>query len=118
MTEAPTTPPVGRHGLFTLHGVDPAILEKVASVKKRLWAIAQDCRLTVVAESGHQFQPTGATYVLVLAESHMSIHTYPEYSRAYVDLFTCNLGFDMNDAVAALNAHFAPTSIDWTATVR
>lgn len=111
-------PPVGRHGVFTIHGVDPAILETIEPVKKRLWAIAQDCRLTVVAESGHQFAPTGATYVLVLAESHMSIHTYPENGRAYVDLFTCNLDFDMAEAVAALQAHFGPASIDWTAAVR
>lgn len=110
--------PVGVHGMFALSGVAPALLEAADVVKARLWDVARDCRLNVVAETGHQFAPVGVTHVLVLAESHMSIHTYPETGRAYVDLFTCVLDFDMNVAVASLRAHFGAADIDWSSAVR
>ena len=46
--------------------------------------------LPVVKVCQHQFYPSGFTAVLLLAESHFSIHTFPEISSAYVDIFTCN----------------------------
>ena len=103
---------VGVHGMFVLRGVPPAVLERADDVKGRLWAVARDCRLNVVAEGGHQFSPVGVTHVLVLAESHMSIHTYPEHGRAYVDLFTCVLDFDMQLAVSALRRHFGGDAVE------
>jgi len=113
---------VGVHGMFVLSGVRPAALECENDVKARFAAVARDCRLNVVAECGHQFLPVGVTHVLVLAESHMSIHTYPEFGRAYVDLFTCVIDFDMTEAVTALRKHFAVADevveITWSAVYR
>jgi len=113
---------VGVHGMFVLSGVRPAALECENDVKARFAAVARDCRLNVVAECGHQFSPVGVTHVLVLAESHMSIHTYPEFGRAYVDLFTCVIDFDMTEAVTALRKHFAVADevvdITWSAVYR
>jgi S-adenosylmethionine decarboxylase proenzyme len=103
---------VGQHGIFVLRGVAPGALERIDEVRKRLWHVARDCDLNVVAESGHQFQPVGVTYVFVLAESHLSIHTYPERGNAYVDLFTCVLDFDMDQAVLALQRHFGEDGAD------
>lgn len=117
MDTAPAEPRVGQHAMFVLRGVAPAALETAAEVTARLWAVARACRLNVVAEVGHQFQPVGVTHVLVLAESHLSIHTYPEHGRAYVDLFTCALEFDMAEAVAALRAAFGG-EVDYTACYR
>lgn len=97
---------VGKHGLFVLNNVDPEYLKDVDVVRTKLWRVAKECDLNVVSESGHQFEPHGVTYVLVLAESHLSIHSYPEYGRAYLDLFTCSLDFDMERAVDAFMNNF------------
>jgi len=44
---------------------------------------------TVLQHTHHKFEPQGVTVVVVLAESHASIHTYPELEKAYVDFMTC-----------------------------
>lgn len=97
---------IGKHGLFTLRNVNPEHLKNIEIVRKKLWSVAKECDLNIVSESGHQFEPFGVTYVFVLAESHLSIHTYPENGNAYLDLFTCVLEFDMTRAVNALMNHF------------
>ena len=56
--------------------------------------VATQCNFTVVARSFHQFEPQGATGVLVLSESHFSAHTYPEDSTVYIDVFCCSHSFD------------------------
>ena len=73
---------------------DAACLKYVETIKPLLETIVTECDLHVVAEAGHQFQPFGATYVYVLEESHLSIHTYPEHASAYLDIFCCSLMFD------------------------
>lgn len=97
---------VGKHGLFTLKNVDPENLKDIDTVHKKLKNVAIECDLNIVSESGHQFEPYGVTYVFVLAESHLSIHTYPENGNAYIDIFTCVLEFDMTRAINALMNQF------------
>ncbi len=50
---------------------------------------ASNTRLTVLQSNKHDFYPHGTTCVLILAESHITVHTYPEDNKAYVDCFTC-----------------------------
>ena len=56
--------------------------------------IAKECNLTVVNSAFHQFEPFGVTGVLVLSESHFSVHTYPEDKKLYLDIFCCSETFD------------------------
>lgn len=107
------SPPVGKHWLIRLSNVLQSELESVETSRKHLWHIAQLCALNVVAENGFQFRPKGATYVLLLAESHLSIHTYPERQEAYIDLFTCNPEFQEEKLLNALRDTYPPdTTID------
>ena len=50
---------------------------------------ARDAGLTVVGERFFQFEPQGVTGTVLLAESHIAIHTWPEFSFASVDVYTC-----------------------------
>ena len=50
--------------------------------------------MTILSESFHKFAPQGVTGILSIAESHFSIHTWPEYAYAAVDIFTCGDAFD------------------------
>lgn len=59
---------------------------------------------TVLAELPVKFQPHGATCVLVLAESHLTVSTWPEHRLAHVDLFTCRADTDPEQAIAPLLA--------------
>jgi len=51
-------------------------------------------QLNVLDTSAHQFEPFGYTIVYLLSESHLSIHTYPEYHSCYIDIFCCNKNFN------------------------
>jgi S-adenosylmethionine decarboxylase len=50
---------------------------------------AIDCGAVVLGDSFHRFSPQGVSGVVIIAESHLSIHTWPEYGYAAVDIFTC-----------------------------
>jgi S-adenosylmethionine decarboxylase proenzyme len=60
---------------------------------------AIDCGAVVLGNSFHHFSPQGVSGVVVIAESHISIHTWPEYGYAAVDVFTC--GTTVNPEKAA-----------------
>jgi S-adenosylmethionine decarboxylase len=70
--------------------------------------------LTVVGQSAHQFDPEGATVVVLLAESHLAVHTWPELSFVTADVFVCNLNDDNETKAWALwerlKMEFAPNS--------
>jgi S-adenosylmethionine decarboxylase len=50
---------------------------------------AKEARATIVDISFHEFNPFGISGMVIIAESHLSIHTWPEYAYAAVDIFTC-----------------------------
>lgn len=77
------------HLLIELHGVAPATLDDVATLKAALLSAAAAARCTVLGVLEHKFQPQGASVVVLVAESHLSIHTWPEHGYAAVDIFTC-----------------------------
>lgn len=90
MTPAnPQSPPTGRHLLLELCDCPRTILDS----PERLESILKDCALrggaTVVSSNFHRFSPQGVSGVVVIAESHVTVHTWPEHGYAAVDVFTC-----------------------------
>jgi S-adenosylmethionine decarboxylase len=75
--------------------------------------IAERCGFTVVSRAFHQFEPHGATGVLVLSESHFSAHTYPELNRIYLDVFCCSPSFDANICASIIENEFSSLSASW-----
>jgi len=97
---ADATESVGVHMIARVsHVRHVTALRHLPILARLMRQIVDACRLTVVAETGHQFLPVGATHVFVLSESHCSVHTYPERAAAYIDLFVCDSQFE--PAVAA-----------------
>jgi len=80
---------LGKHLLLELKDCDKEVLNDVAFLKGALLAAASECGATVLGESFHQFNPHGVSGVMVIAESHLFIHTWPEYGYAAADIFTC-----------------------------
>jgi S-adenosylmethionine decarboxylase proenzyme len=81
--------PRGTHLLVECRGCTPAVLNDAERLEEALRAAAQAIGASVVSATFHAFSPHGVTGVLLLAESHLSIHTWPEYGFAALDLFTC-----------------------------
>ncbi len=92
---------VGTHVFGNLHGCPSELLEKVDVVSNILRSTVSESKLHSVGETFHQFEPIGVTGVIVLSESHLSVHTWPETGVVAVDVFTCgnegnaDLAFDI-----------------------
>ncbi|MTI29827.1 polyamine aminopropyltransferase [Xanthovirga aplysinae] len=80
---------LGRHIIVELYKCDPEILRDVVLVRKRMEEAAQEAGATIINSTFHHFSPLGVSGVVVIQESHLAIHTWPEYGYAAVDLFTC-----------------------------
>ncbi|HLH85367.1 MAG TPA: adenosylmethionine decarboxylase [Thermoplasmataceae archaeon] len=80
---------VGFQILADLYGVDPDLIGRVDS----LFPIVEDAvrvgKLTKISSDYYQFQPQGASGVVLLAESHLSFHTWPEHGLVTLDIYTC-----------------------------
>jgi len=77
------------HLLCDLWIEDVEILERVAPWREILLGAAEQIGATVIGQQFHQFAPGGITGFLLLAESHISVHTWPEEGLAAIDIFTC-----------------------------
>ena len=80
---------LGKHYLLELKDCNRATLNDLESLKKMLNTAAIEAGATVLGDSFHQFEPQGVSGVVVIAESHLFIHTWPECGYAAVDIFTC-----------------------------
>jgi len=80
---------LGTHLLVELRDCNPEILKDLKRVKNAMVSAAKEAKATIVDISFHEFNPFGISGMVVIAESHLSIHTWPEYSYAAVDIFTC-----------------------------
>ena len=82
--------PAGLHVLADLHGIAPALLTDAARIDALLRAAALAAGARILHSHFHTFGPgMGVTGVLLLAESHISIHTWPEVGFAAADIFMC-----------------------------
>lgn len=80
---------LGRQVLAELLECDKKRLNDLDYVKKAMIEAAIDSNATVVGYKFHKFAPQGVSGVVIIAESHLAIHTWPEHGYAAVDIFTC-----------------------------
>ena len=80
---------LGAHLLLELKDCDSKLLNDLECVREVLIQAAIESGATIVGETFHKFDPIGVTGILAIAESHIGVHTWPEYSYAAADIFTC-----------------------------
>lgn len=80
---------LGNHILVEFSGCEPEIMNGVSTIENAMVAAADKAGATVINSTFHHFSPIGVSGVVVIQESHLAIHTWPEYGYAAVDLFTC-----------------------------
>jgi len=87
---------LGTHILLDLKECDSARLDDLEFIQTTLVESARLAQATIVGHTFHKFSPQGVTGVVAIAESHICIHTWPEYDYAAVDIFTCGDTVDPN----------------------
>ncbi len=80
---------LGRHLLLELFDCDAEALNSLETVKVSMVEAAKRAQATIIDVVFHEFNPFGISGVVVIAESHLAIHTWPEYRYAAVDIFSC-----------------------------
>src|SRR5215467_1590653 len=80
---------LGRHVLLELYDCDAEVLKDLETVREEMVEAARRARATIVTVTFHEFNPFGISGVVVISTSHLSIHTWPEYRYAAVDIFSC-----------------------------
>jgi len=80
---------LGKHLLLELKDCDRELLNDLSFLQSILPEAASEAGATVLGNSFHQFEPQGVSGVVIIAESHLFIHTWPECGYAAIDIFTC-----------------------------
>lgn len=99
-------PNLGRHILVEFYGCDPSIMNDVAMIEQYMVEAAKEAQATVVNSTFHHFSPYGVSGVVVIEESHLAIHTWPEFGYAAVDVFTCGDSVNPWISYKYLEKHF------------
>jgi S-adenosylmethionine decarboxylase len=98
----------GRHVAVDTWGVQFDLLNDAEFLKKEMIEAAEACGATVLSVQAKQFSPQGATVLVLLSESHLSIHTYPERGFAALDCYTCGETVDPQVAIDYLVSVLKP----------
>lgn len=93
---------LGKHLIIEYHGCDPAVLDDKELIETYLVKAVRLSGAAIIKPFFHQFSPHGVTGVVVIAESHFSVHTWPEYGYAALDIFTCGDEIRAEPAVSFL----------------
>ena len=103
---------LGTHLLLELWECSPEILKDLDKVRDAMVDAAKAAKATVVEVAFHEFNPFGISGMVIIAESHLSIHTWPEYGYAAVDVFTCGDLINPEDAADFLIEKFECGKMD------
>lgn len=101
---------MGHHVLVSLYGIAFKLLNDIDGIRAAFEDAVDACNATVLNRFSHQFHPQGVTVVYALAESHLSIHTFPESGCCAIDVYTCG-EMDSMKGMRVLIEHFNPIEV-------
>lgn len=93
---------VGEHHFVELNDCNRDVINSEARLRAGMLAAVAASGATIIKDVFHSFSPHGVTGVIVIAESHVSVHTWPEYGYAAVDIFTCGEKMNVSVLIEAL----------------
>ena len=102
---------LARQVLVEYYGCSQILLNDLAQVREIMMEAVRRSGAHIVTDVFHLFAPQGISGVIVIAESHVSIHTWPEFGYAAVDIFTCGMHVDPWTIQSYIADHFKSTSV-------
>lgn len=107
---------LGIHLIVELHGVKPEILNDEPKLRRILIKACEKAGINVLGQFFHKFNPHGVTGIVIVSESHISVHTWPEFGYAALDIFTC--GNKAEEALEEILKELKPERYEVTKVVR
>ena len=102
---------LGRQILVEFYGCNEEVLTNTRHIRETLLEGARRSGATIVSHDFHTFSPHGVSGAVVIAESHVTIHTWPEFGYAAIDIFTCGETIDPWAVMRYLEAEFGANSV-------
>ncbi len=102
---------LGRQLLVELYHCDADRINDTQAVERAMLEATERSGATVINSEFHEFSPYGISGMVIIAESHVSIHTWPEYQYAAVDIFTCGDHIDPWIVQEALKEYFKSDTV-------
>lgn len=109
---------IGVHTFWDLEGVSSKKLDDLELIENSMLEAAKSCGATTLGHRSHQFEPQGVTVLILLAESHLSFHSWPERGAAAVDLFSCSPSMKVKKVADLLREVFQPKKLNERRLVR
>ncbi len=103
---------LGTHYLAEFYDCDKAIISSKVLIKEAMLEAARVAKSNIVTDVFHEFNPYGVSGVVVIAESHIAIHSWPEYCCASIDIFTCSENMEPSAALAYLEKAFKAKKVE------
>ena len=109
---------LGKHLIIELFQCDRGILNDLRTLEYQLLEAVKLSGATIIQPYFHQFSPHGITGVVVVAESHFAIHTWPEYGYCALDIFTCGEQIKAHEALEYLKRNLKAETVSVMETKR
>lgn len=100
------------HHIAELAGVNPKLLNDPDLLIKTVTQVAEDLKLTILNTFIHRFEPHGLSLIMIISQSHIAIHTWPEYGYLHMDILTCSEHTELSNLEETLKKAFNPQKID------
>ena len=107
------SPPIGHEISCVMYGIPASILNNSKKLKDILINALKKDNFTILNEISYEFNPQGISIIILLAESHASIHTYPEYNSLHFNIYSCRGRGDCKKTFEVLKKALHPSSIDF-----
>lgn len=102
---------LGRQLTIEYYECDTNVLLDEKQVEKAMLKAAKESGATIINSSFHTFEPQGVSGVVVIAESHFTVHAWPEHDYAAVDIFTCGDNIDLEVAIQSMKESFVSENV-------
>ena len=109
---------LGFQTTIDFYGCNTEKINSTNFIEEVLKKAAKKMNLTVVKSTIHSFSPIGVSGVIVIKESHLAIHTWPEYNYVALDFFTCNKTYELTDGINWLKEMFEAKKMEITSEKR
>jgi len=97
---------LGKQTMLELYGCKKELLNDKVFIENAMLQAAKATNATIIKHHFHQFSPYGISGTIIIAESHINIHTWPEHDYAAIDIFTCSKKMDEQKACELLKQAF------------
>jgi len=105
---------LGKHMIAEFYNCCENLIDNIEFIREAMITSAEIAGATVVAEKFHKFYPIGVSGVVIISESHLSVHAWKEFSYCAVDIFVCDSSLRLKDSLMYLKKMFKAEKVEYT----